>query len=134
MYLDSSNQLILGRLSYFCNYYSLLDEYLINIGQKPLDYTQTWISYNKVGLKWHYSVGLLYDLHNSPAVWNLEIHETGYPDDIFRWDHENCMFDLWMSMIKEADQLRNGSIAKIMGLSTSDHLKLWSSIEKRTWN
>jgi hypothetical protein len=109
---------------------------LIRMHQEPLDVAQIWLSWNQVPLKWftaftrHYPIGLLYDLNEINETWHLQIHCENYPIQLIpKWEHSRTGYEYYMSMLKEADQIRNQSIKFVMGLSTADQSKLWESIE-----
>lgn len=45
---------------------------------------EVWFSYNEVPLKWHYPIGLLFDLLASDGVlpWTIIVHFKKFPEDI----------------------------------------------------
>lgn len=107
-----------------------------------------WLSFDGVPLKWHYPIGLLYDLtsgiqtvegneeHQIEDVlpWKLTVHYTDYPlDQLMQMDSENkVLLDTFVNSVKEADFIRNGSAKVAMGMSKSDSDTLWNSVQTRT--
>ena len=117
---------------------------------------QAWLSFDGVPLKWHYPVGLLYDLYaqaevpsfspssanaetNASAIplpWRLEVHFTDpndYPKkDLIQLDSEGKVsFDMYINSVKEADFIRNGSARTVMSLSKDDSDNLWKAVQTR---
>ncbi|KAJ3271036.1 autophagy protein 5 [Terramyces sp. JEL0728] len=121
------------RISYLPQIYKQIDETLESIDQPKLDYSKTWCSYANKGLKWHLPIGLLYDLNRGVfAPWTVTLNESDMPSDLFIWDSENCLYDIFMSLYKEADYIRNGSIKKVMGLALNNTTDLWDALMKAT--
>ncbi|KNC95916.1 uncharacterized protein SPPG_08673 [Spizellomyces punctatus DAOM BR117] len=103
-----------------------------------------WYEYRGVPLKWHYPIGLLHDLltsqyrGSSPLPWHIIIHFTNFPTDkLIRINAANIIdtpHDSFMSMIKEADYIRNGSIKKLMSLSKQDQTNLWQGLSSHDYD
>lgn len=111
-----------------------------------------WFSFEGVPLKWHYPIGLLYDLFSGrnpsqaadhPALsdddnnkgdpskpWNLILHFTDWPDEqLVKLDAEGkVLHDAFINSVKEADFLRNGTAKGIMSLSKDDSTQLWEAV------
>ncbi|CAG8184622.1 unnamed protein product [Penicillium olsonii] len=109
-----------------------------------------WFEFEGVPLKWHYPVGLLFDLYAgaSPASktapigdespedaskipWRLVVHFSNWPDEsLVRLDADGMvMGDAFINSVKEADFLRNGTAKGIMSLSKEDSSGLWKAVE-----
>ena len=101
-------------------------------------------------MKWHYPVGLLFDLYAGidPATknsagnedsheedasypWRLTVHFSDWPvEDLVRLDPGGLvMNDAFINSVKEADFLRNGTAKGIMSLSKEDSSGLWKAVE-----
>ncbi|KAL5035990.1 autophagy protein 5, variant 2 [Batrachochytrium dendrobatidis] len=106
-----------------------------------VDDAEIWFSANGIPLKWHYPIGLLFDIYSLSTQkskpiqlpWNIAMHYTDFPSDsLITMDEEGCgpntLRDHFMGMIKQADYMRNGSISRVMTLSTQDQTQLWDSI------
>ncbi|KAJ5128969.1 Autophagy protein [Penicillium atrosanguineum] len=107
-----------------------------------------WFAFEGVPLKWHYPVGLLFDLYagadpatkscvdsqegESPLPWRLTVHFSDWPsEDLVRLDPDGMvMNDAFINSVKEADFLRNGTAKGIMSLSKEDSAGLWKSVEE----
>ncbi|KAJ4370636.1 Autophagy protein 5 [Neocucurbitaria cava] len=118
--------------------------------------SDTWLSYEGVPLKWHYPLGLLYDLYSGaePAYppdtsspthkpetaeeerqhlpWRLTVHFSDYPSEqLVRLDNEdNVLHDLFKNSVKEADYLRTGTGKTVMFLSKEDSTQLWDAVKQ----
>ncbi|MCJ1288431.1 autophagy protein 5 [Xylographa opegraphella] len=103
-----------------------------------------WFSFEGVPLKWHYPLGLLYDLFSGASglqaqaegaqsllPWRLTLHFSGWPaGQLIPLDAEGkVLHDAFINSVKEADFLRNGSAKEIMTLSKNDSTQLWKSVE-----
>ncbi|KAL4940347.1 hypothetical protein BDV06DRAFT_196862 [Aspergillus oleicola] len=109
-----------------------------------------WFSFEGVPLKWHYPVGLLYDLYAGadpatkstevdedssesgpgPLPWRLVVHFADWPDEeLVRLDANGMvMNDAFINSVKEADFVRNGNAKGIMSLSKGDSAGLWRAV------
>lgn len=114
-----------------------------------------WFSVEGVPLKWHYPLGLLYDLFSGAAPaqadrsddanhspsrpqpstlpWRLTLHFTDWPgDQLVQPDAEGkVLHDAFINSVKEADFLRNGTAKGIMSLSKDDSTQLWTAVQER---
>ncbi|KAI4120159.1 MAG: hypothetical protein LQ345_000115 [Seirophora villosa] len=113
-----------------------------------------WFSVEGVPLKWHYPLGLLYDLFSGAAPaqadrsddanhspsrpqpstlpWRLTLHFTDWPgDQLVQPDAEGkVLHDAFINSVKEADFLRNGTAKGIMSLSKDDSTQLWTAVQE----
>lgn len=123
-----------------------------------VDAHDAWLSIEGVPLKWHYPLGLLYDLYSgaepinldkgnpaasqavsetrpstSPLPWRLTIHYTDYPgDQLIHLDSEGrALLDSYINAVKEADFIRNGSAKTVMSMSKEDSDNLWRAVQIR---
>jgi autophagy-related protein 5 len=125
---------------------------LINPEVAPHD---AWLSFEDVPLKWHYPLGLLYDLFSgaeptlpgqrpaqdlmtpasgsSPLPWRLVVHYTDYPgDQLIQLDADGrALLDTFINAVKEADFIRNGNARTVMSLSKEDSDNLWQAVQNR---
>lgn len=155
------SQIQFPRLSYL----GLLKSRLHAFFQSSLIYpdvapADTWLSYEGVPLKWHYPLGLLYDLYSGaePAYpsdisspsnkseptedehqrlpWRLTVHFSSYPtEQLVRLDNEdNVLHDLFKNSVKEADYLRTGTGKTVMFLSKEDSTQLWDAVKQHDFS
>ncbi|KAI8335270.1 putative autophagy protein [Choanephora cucurbitarum] len=118
-----------------CSYLPLVTRRIQKI-MKDLDmqfpdesFQSAWYEADHLPLKWHYPIGLLFDLHANTLPWTLTIHFTDLPtESILLKPTPESMQDMFMSMVKEADFLRFGTTKKVMNLSKRDSTQLWQSL------
>ncbi|KAF2474867.1 autophagy protein 5 [Lindgomyces ingoldianus] len=122
---------------------------------------EAWLSYEHVPLKWHYPLGLLYDLYSGtepayPAAdgddaekkadgrnvgddvnipWRLTVHFSEYPvEHLVKLDVDGKhLHDLFINSVKEADFVRNGHGRPVMNLSKEDSTQLWESVKQHSF-
>ncbi|KAF4550215.1 Autophagy protein 5-like protein [Elsinoe fawcettii] len=125
---------------------------LINPEVAPHD---AWLSFDGLPLKWHYPLGLLYDLFSGappagldpqstststltvtltdalPLPWRLTLHYTSHPTELlFPLDADfRVLQDAFINAVKESDFIRNGSAKAVMSLSKQDSSSLWKAVE-----
>ncbi|KAI8366662.1 autophagy protein Apg5-domain-containing protein [Radiomyces spectabilis] len=125
-----------------CSYFPLIAQKLHDIYTGlglQVDKENIWFDYQGEPLKWHYPIGLLYDLNvfgtATPTMdeavipWCINIHWRHFPaDKLLRNPSIDAAQDIFMSMLKEADYLRHGNTKKVMNLSKRDQTQLWQSL------
>lgn len=88
--------------------------------------TEAWLSYENVPLKWHYPLGLLYDLYSGSEAysgegdgkdeetankknlpWKLTVHFSGYPvEHMIKLDAAGKhLHDLYINSVKEVGEV-----------------------------
>jgi autophagy-related protein 5 len=152
------------RLSYLAFLLPRLHAFFLSSLIEPgLSSHEAWLSFQGVPLKWHYPLGLLYDLFagaepagfdeqddlGRPAAatestaerasaipWRLTIHYTEFPfDQLISLDAEGkTMQDTFVNSVKEADFVRNGTARTVMSLSKDDSDDLWRAVRERMLN
>jgi autophagy-related protein 5 len=104
--------------------------------------TACWLSYQGVPLRWHFPLGLLYDLYagadpthdaadaDNVLPWTLTAHFSDYPASLVPLDAgaDNTLHDLYRNAVKEADYLRTGTAKTVMFLSEKDSTQLWDGV------
>uniref|UniRef100_A0A8C4QEG5 ATG5 autophagy related 5 homolog (S. cerevisiae) n=1 Tax=Eptatretus burgeri TaxID=7764 RepID=A0A8C4QEG5_EPTBU len=99
------------------------------------DTGDVWFDFEGTPLKWHYPIGLLFDLYapNSSLPWNITVHFKGYPQDelLLRSSKEEIETQL-MSTLKEADSIkhrggagRRGCTGVMSELQRKEHRQIW---------
>ncbi|KAA0185193.1 Autophagy protein 5 [Fasciolopsis buskii] len=92
---------------------------------------QVWLEYANQPLKWHYPVGLLFDLfaNGSDIPWKVVVHFTSYPADVLLAPpvDRQAVESHFMSLLKEADALKHRS--QVMNqMQARDHQQLWTGL------
>ncbi|CAG8609105.1 10404_t:CDS:2 [Ambispora gerdemannii] len=134
----SMNLHLINRLQ-MCTYEDQIRKYFVDMALNFIgDDAEIWYDVDGTPLKWHYPIGLLFDLHTGyrpdsnsppPLPWPVTVHFKNFPaDKLIRAQEIDATQDFFMSMIKEADFLRNGSTKKVMNLSKNDQTQLWDGL------
>ncbi|KAJ1914496.1 autophagy protein 5, partial [Tieghemiomyces parasiticus] len=106
--------------------------------------TQVWYAFNGAPLKWHYPIGLLYDLHSirhppgtvsakpictTKLPWTITVHLTNFPADrLLRNPSRDTTHHYFMAQYKEAEFMRTGSTKRVMNLPREDQDRLWAGL------
>lgn len=121
--------LMVPRQTYFPIIKEKIERHFVKDVEKEL-IDEIWLEYEGQPLKWHYPVGLLYDLfaQHSELPWNLTVHFQNYPsDEIMRCGSRDVVEAHYMSTVKEADALKRKSQV-INGMQKKDHKQLWMGL------
>ncbi len=134
--------LMLSRQSYFpCIIEKILRYYSTYFKENPNDTTNNvslanlWLEYESNPLKWHYPIGVLYDLYTSSISsasshlpWQITVHLSKFPEgEILRFPDKESIEAHYMSTVKEADALKHKG--QIIGdMQKRDHKQLWNSL------
>jgi len=121
--------ILVPRLSYFplvvdkmCRHYQ------IAAGQNDAD--EMWLEFQGQPLKWHYPIGVLFDLYasNDGLPWNIIVHFKRFPEtEVIRCKTKEVVEAHFMSCLKEADNLKHRS--QVMNaMQKRDHKQLWSGL------
>jgi autophagy-related protein 5 len=95
-----------------------------------------WLEYESIPVKWHYPIGVLYDLYTSSLSttttshlpWQIIVHLSKFPEnELIRFPDKDLIEAHYMSTLKEADALKHkGQI--ISDMQKRDHKQLWNSL------
>jgi len=91
-----------------------------------------WIDYKGKPLKWHYPVGVLFDLlcSETELPWALTVHFQGFPhDQLLRCPNEDTVKSHFYSSIKEANHMKHGDGARVNSLSVLEFNGLWEGLK-----
>ncbi|XP_038655174.1 autophagy protein 5 isoform X1 [Scyliorhinus canicula] len=95
------------------------------------DVGEMWFEYEGLPLKWHYPIGLLFDLHasNTALPWNIIVHFKNFPEtELLHCLTKDAVEAHFMSCIKEADALKHKSQV-INEMQKKDHKQLWMGLQ-----
>ncbi|RUS71432.1 hypothetical protein EGW08_020815 [Elysia chlorotica] len=121
--------LLVPRLSYF----PLVTDKVVKHLSKHVDRDnqgEMWLEYEGQALKWHYPIGLLFDLFGSKAdlPWNLTVHFQNFPEEeLLHCPSKDAVESHFMSVLKEADALKHRGQA-VNNMQRKDHKTLWSGV------
>lgn len=162
-YDESETYLVqLPRLSYLAFILPRLHDFFTpSLIDPAVSSHDAWFSFEGVPLKWHYPIGLLYDLYSgvepivlhpmprdedptsqtaadttarvAPIPWKLTIHYSELPaEHLLQLDVEGrTMQDTFINNVKEADFIRNGTARTVMSLGKEDSDNLWIAVQNR---
>ncbi|KAI5271860.1 putative autophagy protein Apg5 [Aureobasidium subglaciale] len=105
-----------------------------------------WLSFQNVALKYHYPIGLLYDLFSGSQPsdseddgteeaeqlpWKLELRYSEFPrQQLMELDADGKVVrDCYVNAVKEADVIRNGKGNVYLGLSQVDCDTQWQAVQ-----
>jgi len=103
-----------------------------------MNFNNLWLEYENMPLKWHYPIGVLYDLYTcslsssssatSHLPWQIIVHLSKFPEnDLIRFPDKESIEGHYMSTLKEADALKHKG--QIIGdMQKRDHKQLWNSL------
>lgn len=164
-YDDSETYLVqFPRLSYLAFLLSRLHAFFASSLINPeVSSHDAWFSFESVPLKWHYPIGLLYDLYSgaepidldtvtgadgpsslsaaemsttvAQTPWKLTIHYSELPaEHLLQLDTEGrTLQDTFINNVKEADFIRNGTARTVMSLGKEDSDNLWTAVQNRKY-
>lgn len=134
--------LMLSRYNYFPCIIEKVHRYYSNyFKENPNDTTthiniaDVWFEYESIPLKWHYPIGVLFDLYTSsfPSAsshlpWQITVHLNKFPEnEIIRFPDKESIEAHFMTTLKEADALKHRG--QIIGdMQKRDHKQLWNSL------
>uniref|UniRef100_A0A8C4GT74 Autophagy protein 5 n=1 Tax=Dicentrarchus labrax TaxID=13489 RepID=A0A8C4GT74_DICLA len=132
--------LLLPRVSYLPLVTDKVKKHFLKV-MKAEDVEEMWLEYEGTPLKWHYPIGVLFDLHASNTVlpWNrrnecwtqirLHINDNNFPDrDLLHCTSNSVIEAHFMSSIKEADALKHKSQV-VNDMQKKDHKQLWMGLQ-----
>ncbi|KAK7108805.1 autophagy protein 5-like [Littorina saxatilis] len=92
---------------------------------------EMWLEFDGEPLKWHYPVGVLFDLYGSARTlpWTLTVHYQNFPEDeLLHCPCKEAVEAHFMATVKEADAMKHrGQI--INGMQKKDHKQLWTGVQ-----
>ncbi|XP_034030292.1 autophagy protein 5 isoform X1 [Thalassophryne amazonica] len=121
--------LLLPRVSYLTLVTDKVKKHFLKVVRVE-DVEEMWFEYEGTPLKWHYPIGVLFDLHASAVLpWNITVHFKNFPDrDLLHCPCNSVIEAHFMSSIKEADALKHkGQV--INDMQKKDHKQLWMGLQ-----
>ncbi|XP_013384929.1 autophagy protein 5-like [Lingula anatina] len=97
----------------------------------PDNHGEMWLEYESQPLKWHYPVGLLFDMYNTkgPLPWNITVHFQNFPEDeLLHCPSRDAVEAHFMATVKEADSLKHRAQV-INSMQKKDHKQLWTGLQ-----
>jgi autophagy-related protein 5 len=121
------------RLSYLTLVTAPVKEYFSSWAPATID--ELWFDYNGIPLKWHYPVGVLYDLYsNEELPWTITVHFREFPvAQLLRCPNMETIQSHFNNTLKEAVYLKHGDISKVNALSLQETTDLWEGVKKNVF-
>ncbi|XP_064804351.1 autophagy protein 5-like isoform X2 [Oncorhynchus masou masou] len=122
--------LLLPRVSYLTLVTDKVKKHFLKV-MKAEDVEEMWFDFEGTPLKWHYPIGLLFDLHasNTALPWSITVHFKNFPErDLLHCPSNSVIEAHFMSSIKEADALKHKSQV-INDMQKKDHKQLWMGLQ-----
>ncbi|XP_067676125.1 autophagy protein 5-like [Haliotis asinina] len=92
---------------------------------------EMWLEFEGQPLKWHYPIGVLFDLYGSGTSlpWNVTVHFQHFPEDeLLHCPNKEAVESHFMSVVKEADALKHRSQV-VNSMQKKDHKQLWTGLQ-----
>ncbi|KAG8522099.1 Autophagy protein 5, partial [Galemys pyrenaicus] len=122
--------LLLPRVSYLTLVTDKVKKHFQKVMRQE-DISEIWFEYEGTPLKWHYPIGLLFDLlaSSSALPWNITVHFKSFPEkDLLHCPSKDAVEAHFMSCVKEADALKHKSQV-INEMQKKDHKQLWMGLQ-----
>lgn len=127
--------LMVSRQTYFALILDKIQRHFADFVSISLKSNDIWLDFNGTPLKWHYPVGLLFDLYANEGInsavnipWCLNVHFSNFPSDMLQLTGKDIIETYFMSTVKEADAIKHkGKV--INEMLKKDHKQLWYGIQ-----
>jgi len=103
----------------------------------PVVVDEMWFDFNGVPLKWHYPIGVLYDLlaTQSDLPWPLTVHFQEFPSSsLLRCATEDIARSHVTNTLKEANFIKHGDATKFNSLSVLESDAIWDGIRNNDFD
>ncbi|PVD29204.1 hypothetical protein C0Q70_11801 [Pomacea canaliculata] len=124
--------LLVPRQSYFPLVMDKVQKHFLkHMSTENQEHGEMWLEFEGQPLKWHYPIGVLFDLHRNSASlpWNLIVHFQNFPEDeLLHCPNKEAVEAHFMATVKEADVLKHRSQV-INGMQKKDHKQLWTGFQ-----
>jgi len=123
--------LMVPRLSYFPLVLDKVKKHFIRYVSNDKNDQDLWLEYNGQPLKWHYPIGVLFDIHIGSDVnlpWNIIVHFEKFPNTIFKFNNKELVESYFLSCLKEADILKHKQQI-VTNMLKKDHNQLWLGLQ-----
>ncbi|KAK4823339.1 hypothetical protein QYF61_001616 [Mycteria americana] len=127
--------LLLPRISYLTLVTDKVKKHFQKVMRQE-EVSEIWFEYEGTPLKWHYPIGLLFDLHasNTALPWSITVHFKNFPEkDLLHCHSKDVIEAHFMACIKEADALKHKSQV-INEMQKKDHKQLWMGLQNGNYN
>lgn len=124
--------MMIPRVGYFPLVFDKLEKLYSRLTNVEASEKEVWLSAEDIPLKWHYPVGVLYDLYGRGGrlPWTITVHFKNFPEeDLLHYRGKEAMESHFHSKIKEADCLKHRSEI-IQSLTQEEFCRLWDGLKQ----
>lgn len=123
--------LMVPRLSYFPLVTDKVRKHFVrHIHPDKID-AEMWLDFNGQPLKWHYPIGVLYDIYcpDNQLPWSITVHFEKFPEnELLHCTCREAVESHYMSCLKEADVLKHRN-QRVSSMQKKDHNQLWLGLQ-----
>eukprot|EP01113_Clastostelium_recurvatum_P035984 TRINITY_DN5072_c0_g2_i1.p1 TRINITY_DN5072_c0_g2~~TRINITY_DN5072_c0_g2_i1.p1 ORF type:complete len:340 (-),score=101.29 TRINITY_DN5072_c0_g2_i1:94-1113(-) len=135
--------ILASRLSYLPLVTSTIRDHFASVAPAVVD--EVWFDYKSVPLKWHYPVGVLFDLyatqnnnnaggHRPDLPWDLTLHFQGFPSSVLlRCPNDDTVKQHYNNVLKEANYIKHGDGSKVNKLSLQEVTDMWEGLRMKEY-
>lgn len=123
--------LMIPRLSYFPLVTDKVRKHFQKYIHPDKHEAEMWLDFNGQALKWHYPIGVLFDMNKSDIQlpWTITVHFEKFPEDeLIHCVSRDAVESHFMACVKEADVLKHRSQV-ISNMQKKDHNQLWLGLQ-----
>lgn len=124
--------LMVPRLSYFPLVTDKVRKHFVKFIHPEKHESEMWLEYNGIALKWHYPIGVLFDLNNNSDIqlpWNITVHFDKFPEDeLLHCTSRDTVESHFLACLKEADVLKHKTQI-VTNMQKKDHTQLWLGLQ-----
>lgn len=123
--------LMVPRLSYFPLVTDKVRKQFVRYIHPDKQEAEMWLDFNGQALKWHYPIGVLFDMYaaDSQLPWNITVHFDKFPEEeLLHCPCREAVESHFMSCVKEADVLKHRSQV-VSSMQKKDHNQLWLGLQ-----
>ncbi|XP_030747753.1 autophagy protein 5 [Sitophilus oryzae] len=125
--------LMVPRLSYFPLVMDKVKKHFLKYITNDKQDQEMWLEYNGQPMKWHFPIGVLYDIlvdtDNETLPWIVIVHYDKFPEtQVYRFSNKEMVESYFMACLKESDVLKHrGQI--VTSMQKRDHSQLWLGLQ-----
>ncbi|KDR09853.1 autophagy protein 5 isoform X1 [Zootermopsis nevadensis] len=123
--------LMVPRLSYFPLVTDKVRKQFVRYIHPDKQEAEMWLDFNGQPLRWHYPIGVLFDMYASDIQlpWNITVHFDKFPEEeLLHCPCREAVESHFMSCVKEADVLKHRSQV-VSSMQKKDHNQLWLGLQ-----
>ncbi|CAL4188685.1 unnamed protein product, partial [Meganyctiphanes norvegica] len=130
MSVPDSYYLMVPRVSYLPLVMEKVRKHFLRSVSSEFQESEMWLEYDGTPLKWHYPIGVLFDMmaQGSSLPWTITAHFSHFPEhELMHCNNRDILESHFISVVKEADGLKHRGHV-ITNMQSKDHKQLWSGL------